>query len=324
MVLDKVGSGEKENTLNSSEDQEANRTAESPTVSVIIPHYNDLEGLKNCLDLLSRQTLSRDKFEVIVIDNNSSCGLDAVRAIAKDVAKVIQAVEQGAAAARNAGVAIARGTILAFIDSDCRPATNWLENGARAVATADIVGGRVNTAPADQNQLTPVEAFELIFAFKNSVYVNKVGFSVTANLFVKRGVFDAVGKFRPGLSEDKDWGLRAKDLGYRIEYKDDVVVAHPARESWPDLAKKWRRLTQEEYLLRQVRQPSKASWNVYRWIILFSPLLHIHKVLTFDGLNAQDKINAMKILFRIRFYRFKEARRIARNNDNARYQRYAG
>ncbi len=65
-------------------------------------------------------------FDVIVADNNSACGLDAVRAVAGHSAQVVLAKEQGAGPARNAGAGASRGEILAFIDSDCVPASDWL------------------------------------------------------------------------------------------------------------------------------------------------------------------------------------------------------
>ncbi len=96
-------------------------------VSVIIPHRDDLENLRLCLDLLDRQTF-RD-FEIVVADNNSACGFAKVLDVCGPRALVVPAPLQGAAHARNAALAVALGRNLAFIDSDCRPAENWLERG---------------------------------------------------------------------------------------------------------------------------------------------------------------------------------------------------
>src|SRR5208283_6154127 len=76
-----------------------NDGAALPLVSVVIPHYNSLATLKNCVSLLDRQTFCRDRFEIIVADNNSSCGIDAVRE-AVPGAKVIHTNEKGAGPAR--------------------------------------------------------------------------------------------------------------------------------------------------------------------------------------------------------------------------------
>jgi glycosyltransferase involved in cell wall biosynthesis len=71
-----------------------NDGAPLPLVSGVIPHYNSLAILKNCVSLLDRQTFCRDRFEIIVADNNSSRGMDAVRGAAP-AAKVIHAKSRG-------------------------------------------------------------------------------------------------------------------------------------------------------------------------------------------------------------------------------------
>src|SRR5258708_28626103 len=73
----------------------------SVRVSVLIPHYDDLENLSICLDLLDRQTLPRESFEVIVADNNSPVGLAAVGAVVGGRALLLAAPEKRAGPARN-------------------------------------------------------------------------------------------------------------------------------------------------------------------------------------------------------------------------------
>src|SRR5437868_6701590 len=86
-----------------------------PFVSVVIPHYNDLDNLRVCLAHLRRQSWPHERFEIIVADNNSAGGVVAVRGLAADI-RIVPAPEQGAGPARNAAVAVARGEVLAFID----------------------------------------------------------------------------------------------------------------------------------------------------------------------------------------------------------------
>ena len=185
----------------SSHDSATSDGAALPLVSVVIPHYNSLATLKNCVSLLDRQTFCRDRFEIIVADNNSSCGMDAVRGAAP-AAKVIRANEQGAGPARNAGVAASKGSILAFIDSDCLPNFDWIEKGVAAIQAYDFIGGHVIVTSEDPLRPNPIEAFEMVFAFDCERYINRVGFTVTANMVVWRKVFDAVGPFRNGVAED--------------------------------------------------------------------------------------------------------------------------
>src|SRR5271165_6829429 len=90
-------------------------TVKRPFVSVIVPHYNDLAGLRLCHDRLLAQTWPPDRFEIVVVDNNSRCGIDAVKAVAPR-ALVLLELTQGAGPARNAGVAASRGEEIAFLD----------------------------------------------------------------------------------------------------------------------------------------------------------------------------------------------------------------
>src|SRR5882672_2803177 len=165
-----------------------------PLASVVIPHFNDLEGLAKCLASLRRQALPRDLFEVIVADNNSAAGVSAVRELAPDVT-VLAAPVQGAGPARNAGAAAARGKVLAFIDCDCIADADWLREGLSALERFDYVGGQV-MAETDGRPTTPAEAFELVFAYDFRKFVEKHRFSGTANLFVPSEIFWKVGEFR--------------------------------------------------------------------------------------------------------------------------------
>jgi hypothetical protein len=87
-------------------------------------------------------------FEIIVADNNSRCGIDAVRQ-AVPTAKVVQVKEQGAGPARNAGVA--------------------------GIQAYDLIGGRVIVTSEDPRKPNPVEAFETVFAFDFERYYQRGG-----------------------------------------------------------------------------------------------------------------------------------------------------
>ncbi|MDR3515069.1 MAG: glycosyltransferase [Azospirillaceae bacterium] len=284
---------------------------ENPLISVVIPHYNDLGNLDRCLTDLAGQTVPATRYELIVADNNSSCGLSAVQERCGNRARAIAAPIQGAGAARNAGVAVARGRFLAFTDSDCRPAPDWLAQGLAALACHDLCGGRVDVSTGDTARLTPVEAFELVFAFNNKHYVIDKGFSVTANLFVSRKTFDAVGSFRDAVSEDLDWCLRAKAQGFAIGYTAEAAVAHPARRTWNELTRKWRRLVREAYALAREQRFGRLRWFLRSWLVLVSPLAHSVTIMQSPRLHSNgNRFAALGILFRLRAWRFAESCRV--------------
>jgi glycosyltransferase involved in cell wall biosynthesis len=274
-----------------------------PFVSVVIPHYNDLDALSICIASLQRQTWPAEGMEVIVADNNSACGLDAVIAVATGC-RVVPAPVQGAGPARNAGAAAARGEILAFIDSDCDPQPNWVENGVRALANYDFAGGRVVTAARNPLRPTPVEAWEVVFGFDFERYILVEGYTGSGNMWVWRKIFDAVGGFRAGVAEDMDWSFRARAAGFRLGYEPAVVVSHFARSDWPELLKRWRRVLAEHYLLTREKPFGMLRWAARTGGMPLSIAPHSLKVLRSDRLlSARDKLSSLAVLVAHRLWR---------------------
>jgi glycosyltransferase involved in cell wall biosynthesis len=268
-----------------------------------VPHYEDLERLDICLDDLERQTILRTDYEIIVADNASPVGLERLNEIVAGRAQVVVVDQRGAGPARNGGVAAARGEILAFTDCDCRPDPEWLERGLSALEAQDIVGGRVDVFPKDDARVTPVEAFEMVFAFANDAYVRDKGFSVTANLFCRKATFLAVGDFLTTVSEDAEWGRRATSMGYRLGYEDRARVRHPARHDWPELQRKWRRIDSETYQLHRHEGGSSLAWAIRCAATALSPLAHWPRVLAAQGLTPTARTGALSTLVRLRVWR---------------------
>ena len=278
-------------------------------VSVIVPHYRDLAGLEICLAALARQTVA--PHEIVVADNNSPEGEAAVASVIAGRARLTLVTEPGAGPARNGGVAAATGSILAFTDSDCVPQPDWLARGLDALATCDFVGGAMQVLVADEQHLTPAEAFERIFAFDNRNYVLAKGFTVTANLFCPRELFDDVGGFRTGVSEDLEWCMRARGKGYRIGYAADAVVGHPARRTWPEMTKKWARLDSEAFALAREAPAGQAKWLLKSLALPFSALAHTPRTLSDPALaRPRDRLNALAMLYRLRAWRTMDSLRL--------------
>ena len=279
--------------------------ADQPRVSVVTPHYEDLARLNLLLSALQQQRPVAGGVEIIVADNGSPCGPEAVRDVIAGRARMTMVASKGAGAARNGGVAEARGEIIAFTDSDCIPEPGWLSEGLAALGTVDLVGGRMKVLTDDPAAMTSVEAFEAIFAFDNEAYVKRQYFTVTANLFCRREIFERVGGFVTAVvSEDREWCLRAVAMGYSIGYAPGAVVGHPARRTWPELVVKTRRIVDETFGLFAVGGPARLRWLMRTLALPLSALAHTPKALTSGAVPSfEARLAATAVLYRIRFWR---------------------
>ncbi len=270
------------------------------TASIIIPHYRDMERLDRCLTGLAPQVGGID---VIVVDNDSGLDFTAMKA-AHPWARFVTEPEKGAAAARNRGVRETTSDTLLFIDADCVPAPDWVAQSISALPKGDVVSGRVDTFDEGSGPRTGAQAFETVFAFRQKDYIEKQGFAVTANLATTRRVFTAVGDFRVGLSEDKDWCQRAVRAGFTLVYVDAMAVSHPTRSDWPALRKKWLRLTEESFTLHLADGGSRGSWGLRAGAVLLSAVPHSVKVWSSPKLNGVgERARGTMTLFRQRIVR---------------------
>jgi GT2 family glycosyltransferase len=271
-------------------------------VSVIIPHYDDLEALDTCLTSLAPSRVDGG-VEVIVADNGSPCGIEAVRALAGDRATVVLQEEKGAGPARNAGIAAARGEILAFIDSDCIASSSWVQAGVKALDTFDIVGGEVVVGARADCEKSGPEVFELAFAFRNEGYIREKGFSVSANLFCRRNVVETIGGFSNGVSEDVEWCHRATKAGFRLGYSREASIVHPARQTWQQLKRKWHRINSETMHLRAQAGAGALSWRLRSVAVALSALPHSARILRLQGVTGRERARGLATLFAIRAWR---------------------
>jgi GT2 family glycosyltransferase len=277
--------------------------AERPFVSIVIPHYNDLDSLAVCVAGLRRQTWPERRMEIIVADNNSACGIAAVVRVAHGC-RVVPAPVQGAGPARNAGAAVAGGEILAFIDSDCDPRPDWVENGVRALDGYDFAGGYVEVVARDPANPTAVEAWELVFGFDFERYIRVGGYTGGGNMWVRRPVFDTVGGFRAGVAEDMDWSFRARGAGFRLGYGRLAMVSHLARPGWPELLTRWRRVLAEHYTLTREKPLGLLRWMAWTAGMPLATVPHLARVLRSDRLpGARLKAAAASVLIAHRIWR---------------------
>jgi len=117
-------------------------------------------------------------------------------------------------------------------------------------------------------------------------------------------VFEDVGPFRGGVSEDRDWSFRATAKGYRLIYEDGLRVGHPSRQDWPALRAKWRRITQEMFGQTGGGAAERVKWALKGLLMPLSVLAHLPKVLRSPRLSSPgDRWRAAVTLLRLRVLR---------------------
>ena len=288
--------------------QELDMSTASPRISVIIPHLNQPEFLDACLATLEAQTLARDAFEILVVDNGSRQLPEAVIARHPGV-RLLQEKEPGPGKARNTGVKAALGNVFAFIDADCRAHPRWLEAAEAALQShpdKTILGGDVQIWREDAGRFTALEAYETIFAYRFKLYIEKHSFSGTGNLVVRREDFEAVGPFAGiNVAEDMEWGRRARAAGRQLRYAPEMIVYHPARVTFRELFVKWDRHIQHAVNSSGGGWKWKLGWIARAFAVLASAVIDTPKVL-FDSRLAglSTRLKGLGALLTVRAYRF--------------------
>jgi GT2 family glycosyltransferase len=197
-------------------------------VSVVVPARNAKVDLEHLVEDLRRQTLPLDSFEVIVGDDGSKDGTaDALRGD-EPWLRVVSGTPATSYRARNHAAAQAAAPALAFVDADCRPEPDWLERGVAALRTTDLAAGRIRFLPPERRTIWALLEMD---GTKNHELQVKNDNAETANLFVRREVYDRVGGFDPSVEShgDFDFVERCVASGARLSYAPDVVVWHPVR-----------------------------------------------------------------------------------------------
>jgi GT2 family glycosyltransferase len=286
-----------------------------PRASVIVPHYNTPELLVRTLQSLAAQSVERGWFEVIVVDNGSRLSLDPLKAAWPDV-RFLVCHERGPGPARNLGVGHARADILAFIDADVTVAPLWFEAGMAALAASGTghIGGDVQIALANPPSMTGVEAFERVFSFRQRDYVEKKGYSVTANLMVTRAVFAVAGPFG-GIDSQEDWdfGRRASAAGHAPRYAPAMQAFHPARASVSDMRSKWFRLSVQAMSTHLADGRSLLQWRLRALAVMASGLAHAPRMLLSRRVEGlENRMKGLRVLLAIRYGRGLDMLRIAR------------
>lgn len=200
-------------------------------VSVVVPTHNRATSLKALLDALAQQTMGRDRFEVIAVDD---CSTDETAEILRS-AEAEQAIplrcittpsnSRGPARPRNLGWQSARAPIVAFIDDDCTPAPDWLECGVADMNADPALG--VLQARTDLPPGTDVRTLDRWVIWRE--VTGPTAWFEGTNIFYARAAVEEVGGFDESLEiwgEDSDLGWKVVEAGWQRGFTDRAVVIH--------------------------------------------------------------------------------------------------
>lgn len=217
-------------------------------ISVVICTYNRALYLSDALDSLYRQTLSKQCFEVIVANNNSTDHTEQLCREYIDTHSDMRIIylnekEQGASFARNTGAAIATSPLLCFMDDDAIANDDYLSRIVQFFEThpqSGGLGGKIipKYIPSEPPWMSHyVSSMVGNFDYAPQVSAFKPGkYPLESNMIVPRHLFDKIAGFNtalPGVKgelriggEGKDFFFRLQALGHDIYYDPNIVVHH--------------------------------------------------------------------------------------------------
>ena len=194
-----------------------------PRISVVVPACGRPAALLACVDALRRQEPPDGGFEIVVVDDG-----DGLPPLPSDV-RTVAGEGAGPAAARNRGVDVARGEVIAFTDDDCRPSPRWLREldaELRRGRTAGVAGSTVNGVTDDV--FAAASQLVLDAAHEHFSSGGEPEFAASCNLAVLAADLRAVGGFDRSFryAEDRDLCARWLASGRRLAWAPAAEVVH--------------------------------------------------------------------------------------------------
>ncbi len=243
-------------------------STQQPSISVIIPSYRSMATIGACLGSLAAQDFAH-RFEVIVVDSSPDETADLAQA-ALPWARVIRLPKQtDPATARNLGAAQAYAQVLAFLDSDCIAAPDWLRRLEATIAGGyDAVGGAI----ANANATHPASRAGYLCEFREFLptgVARNVDNITLGNAAYRAALFQRCGGFPAGFfpQEDQVFHRQFREAGGRIRFDPKIVVAHHHRDDSRSFLWHQRRIGQANArVMHYIKLP--GAWLVqHPWLL---------------------------------------------------------
>ena len=222
-------------------------------ISVVIPTYNRVELLKRSIDSVINQTIK--PFEIIIVDDGSNDGTEAMVKKKYDSLKLIKQKNKGASAARNTGIKASSGEWICFLDSDDEWKNNKLEKQITFVANNSDYkffhsneiwiknGKRINQKKKHKKYGGDI--------FKKCLDMCRIS---PSSVLIDKSIFEEIGFFNENLvvCEDYELWLRICDK-YEVFFIDEPLIfkygGHQGQLSYSIDSIEYHRIKALEYLL---------------------------------------------------------------------------
>lgn len=176
-------------------------------ISVVIPAFNEEQLIGKCIEAVKNQTLGKEEYEILVVDNNST---DKTAEIAKKLGATVisYSQKQGFSATKQFGTQKAKGEIIAYTDADSIPDTHWLEAIKKLMQNKNLVcvGGTILSTEG-----TLVNFLFIIYDFIARVnQLFDISLIWSPNMAVRKDAFMQIGGFNTTLKTSDDWEFIAR------------------------------------------------------------------------------------------------------------------
>ena len=262
-----------------------------PRISVIVPVYNTAATLPACIESL----MALDLYDIIMVDNNSTdSSVEIIRGYPKIA--LLSEGKQGAYAVRNTGIRHSKSDILAFTDSDCAVASDWLEQVLASLEPPEscILIGQLFPV-TDSSTLTILASHRKScceFIFNSDI--NALYFGQGGDMAVKRRVFEKMGLFaekmrgsdsllvQQSVARDGTTGVvyNSSAVVYRFDWKSVLTVL---KKQIPygstgfvqriELGRRWLNHTEQKEVMQRTIKQNRYTWreklvlSVMLWLV---------------------------------------------------------
>jgi GT2 family glycosyltransferase len=231
------------NNLTSVERPLNRESTKTVSVSIIIPTFNGAARIKNCLDVLVKQTTGHNA-EILVVNDGSTDSTTEVVGRYPSV-RLINQANAGPAAARNRGAKEAKGTIILFTDDDCVPMSDWLCSMTAPFDDPEVVGvkgayrSNQTSLIARFVQIEYEDRYRLMAGLPSIDFIDTYSAGFRLERFFQMKGYDT--SFPVACAEDVELSYRMSAQGWIMKFVPTAIVYHTHPDTfWRYMKKKYK------------------------------------------------------------------------------------